>query len=68
MDDRLIAHNYPLLPFRVQLRELMLWLARGLSGQIGLQDWGFAWTGHAFTRRYGECAFWMCLAGRSDLS
>jgi hypothetical protein len=34
----------------------------------GPQNWGFEWTGQAFTRGYVGCVFWMCLAERSHLN
>ena len=42
-------------------------VAREVSGQVVLGDWGREWTGHAFTRGYGGCVFWMCWAGWNDL-
>ena len=43
-------------------------VAREVSGQVPPQRWGFAWTGHAFTRGYGGCVSRMFLVARSDRS
>jgi hypothetical protein len=37
-----------------------VFVAGEVSGHEGLQDWVHEWTGHAFTRGFGECVFWFC--------